>query len=180
MSVRSLQKTLLFCMITAIIMMFFISCETNEQKEKKLVRASYRSFEECMNTKDATAFKAMFNSVGQASLNDSVIDQLFAMFPSGITLNQTPYDDYFSVSYWLNDNFTDRHISWSREIVDNSTGETFHISVYQYTTESPGEDIGIIRLIVYPIEKEDEFDIWWDEINVDDPPNGLIIYKTES
>lgn len=55
----------------------------------------------------------------------------------------------------------------------------YGISVLEYTSDAPDEDTRIIRLIVYPIEKEDEFDIWWNEIEEDDRPNGMIIYKTE-
>jgi hypothetical protein len=39
--------------------------------------------------------------------------------------------------------------------------------------------LGIIRLIIYPIEHEDAFDIWWNEIEEDDRPNGLIIYNSK-
>ncbi len=82
-------------------MSFFNSCESNEQKGKKQVNESFQSLEECINAKDKTGFKKMFNSIGSSSLNDSDIDQLFATFPSGITLNKTPYDDYFTVTDWI-------------------------------------------------------------------------------
>ena len=121
----------------------------------------------------------MFNYLGCASLNDSEIDQLFTIFSSGIVSNPTPYDDYFTVTYWINGNYSDKNICWAREIVNSATGEIYGISVLEYTSNEPDEDVGIIRLIVYHIEKEDEFDAWWNEIEEDDRPNGLIIYKAE-
>jgi hypothetical protein len=89
------------------------------------------------------------------------------------------YDDYFTVTYWINGNCSDKNICWTREIVNNATGEMYGISVLEYTSNESDEDVGIIRLIVYPIEKEDAFDVWWNEIEEDDRPNGLIIYKAE-
>ena len=78
-----------------------------------------------------------------------------------------------------NDNYSDKDICWAREIVDNATGELYGISVLEYTSDVPDEDLGIIRLIIYPIEHEDAFDIWWNEIDEDNRPNGLIIYQAE-
>lgn len=176
---KSLKKILLFCLGVVIIMMFFNSCESNEKKEKRLVNESFQSLEECINSKDSAKFKEMFNSIGCASLNDSEIDQLFTIFSSGIVSNPTPYDDYFTVTYWINGNYSDKNICWAREIVNSATGEIYGISVLEYTSNEPDEDVGIIRLIVYPIEKEDEFDAWWNETEEDDRPNGLIIYKAE-
>jgi hypothetical protein len=96
-----------------------------------------------------------------------------------IVSNPTPYDDYFTVTYWKNDNYSDKDICWAREIVDNATGKLYGISVLEYTSDAPDEDLGIIRLIIYPIECEDDFDIWWNEIEEDNRPNGLIIYQAE-
>ena len=176
---KSLKKILLLCLGAVVIMMFFNSCESNEKKEKRHVNESFQSLEECINTKDPTTFQVMFNSIGYASLNDSDIDQLFTMFPSGIVSNPTPYDDYFTVTDWVESNSYGKNICWSREIINNATREHFGISVLECITDQYSEDLGIIRLIVYPIEKEDEFDIWWNEIEEDDRPNGLIIYKAE-
>ena len=170
---------LLLCLGAVVIMMFFNSCESNEKKEKRHVNESFQSLEECINTKNLTTFKRMFNSIGYASLNDSDIDQLFTMFPSGIVSNPTPYDDYFTVTDWVESNSYGKNICWSREIINNATREHFGISVLECITDQYSEDLGIIRLIVYPIEKEDEFDVWWNEIEEDDRPNGLIIYKAE-
>ena len=176
---KSLKKMLLLCLGAVVIMMFFNSCESNEKKEKRHVNESFQSLEECINTKDPTTFQVMFNSIGYASLNDSDIDQLFTMFPSGIVSNPTPYDDYFTVTDWVESNSYGKNICWSREIINNATREHFGISVLECITDQYSEDLGIIRLIVYPIEKEDEFDVWWNEIEEDDRPNGLIIYKAE-
>lgn len=176
---KPLKKILLFCLGVVIIMMFFNSCESNEEKEIRHVNESFQSLEECINSKDSAKFKEMFNSIGCASLNDSDINQLFTIFSSGIVSNPTPYDDYFAVTYWINGNYSDKNICWSREIINNATGEYFFISVLEYTSDAPDEDVGIIRLIVCPIDKEDAFDVWWNEIEEDDCPNGLIIYQAE-
>ena len=176
---KSLKKILLSCLGVVMIMMFFNSCESNEKKEKRHVDESFQSLEECINSKDSAKFKEMFNSIGCASLNDSDIEQLFTMFPSGIVSNPTPYDDYFTVTYWKNDNYSDKDICWAREIVDNASGELYGISVLEYTSDALDEGLGIIRLIIYPIEHEDAFDIWWNEIDEDNRPNGLIIYQAE-
>lgn len=176
---KSLKKILLFCLGVVMTMMFFTSCKSNEEKEKQHVDESFRSLEECINSKDLAKFKEMFNSIGYAALNDSDIDRLFTMFPSGIVSNPTSYDDYFTVTYWINGNYSDKNICWAREIVNNATGEKYGISVLEYTSDAPDEDLGIIRLIIYPIEKEDAFDIWWNEIEEDNRPNGLIIYQAE-
>ena len=176
---KSLKKILLFCLGVVIVMMFFNSCESNEKKEKRHVNESFQSLEECINAKDPTTFKVKFNSIGYSSLNDSDIDQLFTIFPSGIVSNPTPYDDYFTVTDWIESNSYGKNICWSREIINNATGEHFGISVLECITDQHTENLGIIRLIVYPIEKEDEFDVWWNEIEEDDRPNGLIIYKAE-
>ena len=159
--------------------MSFNSCGSNEKKEKQHVNESFQSLEECINSKNSAKFKEMFNSIGCASLNNSDIDQLFTIFPSGIISNPTPYDDYFTVTDWVESNSYGKNICWSREIINNATEERFGISILECITDQHTEDLGIIRLIVYPIEKEDEFNIWWNQIEEDDPPNGLIIYKAE-
>jgi hypothetical protein len=161
------------------IMMFFNSCESNEKKEKRHVDESFQSLEECINSKDSAKFKEMFNSIGCASLNDSDIDQLFTIFSSGIVSNPTPYDDYFTATDWIESDSYSKNICWSREIINNATGEHFGISVLERITDQTTEDLGIIRLIIYPIEHEDAFDIWWNEIDEDNRPNGLIIYQAE-
>ena len=176
---KSFKKILLFCLSVMIIMTFFNSCESNEKKEKQLVNESFQTLKECINSKDSAKFKEMFNSIGCASINDSAIDQLFAMFPSGLVSNPTPYDDYFTVTYWENGNYSDKNICWAREIIDNATEKIYGISVLQYASDAPDEDTGIIRLIVYPVDKEDGFDAWWNGIAEDDRPNGLIIYEAE-
>ena len=176
---KSLKKILLFCLGVVIIMMFFNSCESNKNKEKRHVNESFQSLEECINSKDSAKFKEMFNSIGCASLNDSEIDQLFTIFSSGIVSNPTPYDDYFTVTDWIESNSYGKNICWAREIINNATGEFFGISVLECVTDEYNEDLGIICLIVFPIEEEDEFDIWWNEIDEDDRPNGLIIYQAK-
>ena len=176
---RSLKNILLFCLGVVMIMMFFNSCESNEQKDKRHVDESFQSLEECINSKDSAKFKEMFNSIGCASLNDSDIEQLFTMFPSGIVSNPTPYDDYFTVTDWIESDSYSKNICWSREIINNATGEHFGISVLERITDQTTEDLGIVRLIIYPIEHEDAFDIWWNEIDEDNRPNGLIIYQAE-
>lgn len=174
---KSLKKILLFCLGVVIIMMFFNSCESNE--EKRLVNESFQSLEECINSKDSAKFKEMFNSIGCSSLDDFEIDQLFTIFSSGIVSDPTPYDDYFTVTDWIESNSYGKNICWSREIINNATGESFGISVLECFADEHNEDLGIIRLIVFPIEEEDKFDIWWNEIEEDDRPNGLIIYNAE-
>lgn len=174
---KSLKK-MLFCLGVVMIIIFFDSCESNK-KEKQLVDESFRSLEECINHKDSAKFKEMFNSIGCASSNDFEIVQLFSTFSSGIVSNPTPYDDYFTVTDWMESNSYGKNICWSREIINNATGEAFGISVLERIADEHNEDLGIIRLIVFPIEEEDEFDIWWNEIEEDDRPNGLIIYNAE-
>lgn len=176
---KSLKNILLFCLGVVMIMMFFNSCESNEQKDKRHVDESFQSLEECINSKDSAKFKEMFNSIGCASLNDSDIDQLFTIFSSGIVSNPTPYDDYFTETDWIESDSYSKNICWSREIINNATGEHFGISVLERITDQTTEDLGIIRLIIYPIEKEDAFDVWWNEIEEDHRPNGLIIYQAE-
>ena len=176
---KSLKKILLFCLGVVMIMMFFNSCESNEKKEKRHVNEAFHSLEECINSADSDKFKEMFHSIGYASLNNSDIDQLFTMFSSGIVSNPTPYDDYFTVTDWIESDSYGKNICWSREIINNATGEHFGISVLERITDQHNEDLGIIRLIIYPIEKEDAFDVWWDKIDEDNRPNGLIIYQAE-
>lgn len=157
-------------------MTFFNSCESNEKKEKRHVNESFQSLEECINDKNVIGFKALFNSSGVSSLSETTIEEFFAVFSEGITLHETQYDDYITVTYWINGNYSDKNICWAREIVNNSTGEIFGVSVLEYTSESPGEDVGIIRFIVYPVEKEGSFDNWWNNLEDEDKPNGLILY----
>ena len=176
---KSLKKMLLFCLGVVMIMMFFNSCESNEKKEKRHVNEAFHSLEECINSTDSDKFKDLFNSIGYASLNDSDIDQLFTMFPSGIVSTPTPYDDYFTVTDWIESDSYGKDICWSREIINNVTGKHFGISVLERITDQTAEDLGIIRLIIYPIENENAFDNWWNEIEEDDRPNGLIIYQAE-
>ena len=176
---KSLKKILLFCLGVVMIMMFFDSCESNEKKEKRHVNEAFHSLEECINSADSDKFKEMFHSIGYASLNNSDIDQLFTMFSSGIVSNPTPYDDYFTVTDWIESDSYGKNICWSREIINNATGEHFGISVLERITDQHNEDLGIIRLIIYPIEKEDAFDVWWNKIDEDNRPNGLIIYQAE-
>ena len=121
----------------------------------------------------------MFHSIGYASLNNSDIDQLFTIFSSGIVSNPTSYDDYFTVTDWIESDSYGKNICWSREIINNATGEHFGISVLERITDQHNEDLGIIRLIIYPIEKEDAFDVWWNKIDEENRPNGLIIYQAE-
>lgn len=128
MPMKSLKKILLFGLGVVLIMMFFNSCESNETKEKRHAYESYQKLEECINSKDSATFREMFNSIGCSSLKDSDIDQLFAMFPSGITLNPTPYDDYLTVTDWIESGFYGKQICWSREIINNATGEHLGIS----------------------------------------------------
>ena len=161
------------------IMMFFNSCESNEKKEKRHVNEAFHSLEECINSADSDKFKGMFNSIGNSSLNDPDIAQLFTIFPSGITSYPTPYDDYFTVTDWIESDSYGKNICWSREIINNATGEHFGISVLERITDQHNEDLGIIRLIIYPIEKEDAFDVWWNKIDEENRPNGLIIYQAE-
>ena len=156
-----------------------LSCESNEKKEKRHVNEAFHSLEECINSADSDKFKEMFHSIGYASLNNSDIDQLFTIFSSGIVSNPTPYDDYFTVTDWIESDSYGKNICWSREIINNATGEHFGISVLERITDQHNEDLGIIRLIIYPIEKEDAFDVWWNEIDEDNRPNGLIIYQAE-
>ena len=176
---KSLKKILLFCLGVVIIMMFFNSCESNEKKEKRHVNEAFHSLEECINSADSDKFKEMFHSIGYASLNNSDIDQLFTIFSSGIVSNPTPYDDYFTVTDWIESDSYGKNICWSREIINNATGEHFGISVLERITDQHNEDLGIIRLIIYPIEKEDAFDVWWNKIDEENRPNGLIIYQAE-
>ena len=176
---KSLKKILLFCLGVVMIMMFFNSCESNEKKEKRHVNEAFHSLEECINSADSDKFKEMFHSIGYASLNNSDIDQLFTMFSSGLVSNPTPYDDYFTVTDWIESDSYGKNICWSREIINNATGEHFGISVLERITDQHNEDLGIIRLIIYPIEKEDAFDVWWNKIDEDNRPNGLIIYQAE-
>ena len=176
---KSLKKILLFCLGVVMIMMFFNSCESNEKKEKRHVNEAFHSLEECINSADSDKFKEMFHSIGYASLNNSDIDQLFTMFSSGIASNPTPYDDSFTVTDWIESDSYGKNICWSREIINNATGEHFGISVLERITDQHNEDLGIIRLIIYPIEKEDAFDVWWNKIDEDNRPNGLIIYQAE-
>ena len=176
---KSLKKILLFCLGVMILMTAFNSCESNEKKEKRQVNRSFRTLEECINSKDSTIFKGMFNSIGNSSLNDPDIDQLFTIFPSGITSYPTPYDDYFAVTDWMESGSYGKNICWSREIINNSTGEHFGISVLERVVDWDTEDLGFIRLIIYPVEEENAFYTWWNEFEEEDYPNGLIIYKAE-
>lgn len=176
---KSLKKILLFCLGVVMIMMFFNSCESNEKKEKRHVNEAFHSLEECINSADSDKFKEMFHSIGYASLNNSDIDQLFTIFSSGIVSNPTSYDDYFTVTDWIESDSYGKNICWSREIINNATGEHFGISVLERITDQHNEDLGIIRLIIYPIEKEDAFDVWWNKIDEENRPNGLIIYQAE-
>lgn len=148
---KSLKKILLFCLGVMILMTAFNSCESNEKKEKRQVNRSFRTLEECINSKDSTIFKGMFNSIGNSSLNDPDIDQLFTIFPSGITSYPTPYDDYFTVTDWMESGSYGKNICWSREIINNSTGEHFGISVLERVVDWDTEDLGFIRLIIYPV-----------------------------
>ena len=176
---KSLKKILLFGLGVVLIMMFFNSCESNETKEKRHAYESYQKLEECINSKDSATFREMFNSIGCSSLKDSDIDQLFAMFPLGITLNPTPYDDYLTVTDWIESGFYGKQICWSREIINNATGEHLGISASECVIDQRTKDLGIIRIVMYPAGKEESFHGWWDEIEEDERPNGLIIYKVE-
>lgn len=176
---KSLKKILLFGLGVVLITMFFNSCESIETKEKRHAYESYQKLEECINSKDSATFREIFNSIGCSSLKDSDIDQLFTMFPSGITLNPTPYDDYLSVTDWIESGFYGKQICWSREIINNATGEHFDICVLECVIDQRTKDLGFIYIIMYPLEEEDSFDVWWNEMEEDERPNGLIIYKVE-
>lgn len=176
---KSLKKILLFCLGVVMIMMFFNSCESNEKKEKRHVNEAFHSLEECINSADSDKFKEMFHSIGYASLSNSDIDQLFTIFSSGIVSNPTPYDDYFTVTDWMESGSYGKNICWSREIINNSTGKHFGISVLERVVDWDTEDLGFIRLIIYPVEEENAFYTWWNEFEEEDYPNGLIIYKAE-
>lgn len=176
---KSLKKILLFGLGVVLIMMFFNSCESIETKEKRHAYESYQKLEECINSKDSATFREMFNSIGCSSLKDSDIDQLFAMFPSGIISNPTPYDDELSVTNWIESGFYGKQICWSREIINNATGEHFGISTLECVIDQRTKDLGIIYIVMYPVEEEDSLVVWWNEMEEDEHPNGLIIYKVE-
>ena len=53
------------------------------------------------------------------------------------------------------------------------------ISVLERVVDWDTEDLGFIRLIIYPVEEENAFYTWWNEFEEEDYPNGLIIYKAE-
>ena len=174
---KTIKKMLLLFLGLLSFVMFFSSCSV-EEKENRLVRESFQSLQQCINDKNATEFKAQFNSVGKSALNESDIEALFEIFPSGVTPCEAPYDDYSQVVDWVEDGNYVKNIYWARRVIENTTETTFCISALECTNDWSNEDLGIIRLIIYPLEKSDEFDIWWGQIDEEKEPNGLILYGT--
>jgi len=140
-----------------------------QERAKVLKPSNYRI--------NAVKLKKMFNSVGASSLNESDIEDLFNLFPSGITLIETPHDDYLAAMDWIGDGGYGKNIYWGREIIDNETGERFGMSVLECTEDWTNEDLGIIGLIFYNKYDERAFDAWWNLLEDDERPNGIVIYK---
>ena len=176
---KEIKRILLLCLGFILFLPHFYSCESTEQRDKRHAEECYRVLEECLNNKNKAGFKRLFNSEGKLLLNDANIEKLFEVFSSGITLHKTPYDDNLTVTDWIEDGFYGKNISWAREIINNATGEIFNICALVRTHDQLNEDIGIIDLTIYPIEKTEDFMIWWGSLEEEERPNGLVIYGIE-
>ena len=174
---KSFKKILLLCLSAILCNFFFNSCEASVDADKMHAKESFQLLEECIDSKNAVKLKKMFNSVGTSSLNESDIEDLFNLFPSGITLIETPHDDYLAAMDWIGDGGYGKNIYWGREIIDNETGERFGMSVLECTEDWTNEDLGIIGLIFYNKYDERAFDAWWNLLEDDERPNGIVIYK---
>lgn len=173
----SFKKILLLGLGVILCMMFLNSCDTKEEKDKRHARETFRSIESCINEKNLIGFKDLFNSLGSSELVEADIEDLFSLFSSGITLNERPYDDYLTVTDWVDNGSYGKTICWAREITNNETGEKFILSVLECTDDGSEDDVGIIRLILYSVDDEDDFDRWWTELEDNERPNGIIQYK---
>ena len=174
---KSFKKIFLLCLSLILCNFFFNSCESDPYADSRHAKESFQLIKECIDSKNAVELKKMFNSVGASSLNESDIEDLFNLFPSGITLIETPHDDHVIETKSIGEGVYIKDICWGREIIDNETGERFGMSVLECTEDWTNEDLGIIGLIFYNKYDERAFDAWWNLLEDDERPNGIVIYK---
>lgn len=171
-----LKKILSLCLGVMLCMCFFNACESTETQDKRHAKECYESIVKCINDKNISGFKALFNSVGSAALKEADIELMFSTFSSGITTDETMGDDSLVVTDWVEGDSYGKTVNWGHVIINNETGERFIISGLQCTDDWTNEDLGIIWLVLCSVDDEEDFDNWWTELEEDERPNGMILY----
>ena len=172
------KKILSLCLGVMVCMFFFNSCKSTEQKNLEISKQTFQSIKFSINENNGESLKSLFSTQGSSDLSEEDIKSVLSVFSSGITECETPYDDSLLVIDGIeNDNYV-KSIEWSREIIDNATGNKYVLTVLECTNNwSNANNVGIVRFTLYAIENENDFLNWWSSLEETEYPNGIIFYK---
>jgi hypothetical protein len=157
--------------------MVLYSCAPSQDKELSRAKQTLEQIEASIDGRDADSLLKLFSFNTSSAIAQSDLEEVFLTFPDGITVIETEYDDSLTVTDWVEDDTYVKNIDWFRRITDNRTGEVYVINVLQCTENWTDEsDLGIIRIILYPLSEYEAFVNWWNTFEPEDRPTGIILF----
>lgn len=171
------RKAQIVCVCVAICAVL-CCCTDSTDRDRARAQQMMQQIEACLGNQDTKAFSGLFAPNVASGVAQADIDAVLAAFPQGITVMDTEYDDGVTATDWVEDDTYVKNIDWFRMITDNQTGEIYVINVLQCTVHWTDQDeIGIIRIILYPEDAYDAFTAWWDAFAMEDRPVGIVLFE---